>query len=1021
MLLVSNSTSAQENNQFDWCFMKNSGQYINQVNYGHAIPNGHLFLQDNQLTYHLINYDDLENESDVLNHHAFNVKFLNSNLSVELEEFEQTSQYFNYFISDDASKWASEVYGHQKVKYNSIYNGIDFIMYDYNSSLKYDFIVKPGSNPNQIKLEYEGLDNISIDSEGKLHLENSISIIIEDKPFVYQMIDGKKVEIESNYKLDGNILSFEFPKGYNSKYELVIDPTLIMSTYSGATSLFSSNCSAYDQAGNIYAAGISPFMNTFPTTVGAYQTTTIGFGGLGAVQKFAPNGTLLYATYLGGDDDYPLDITINNDDNLVLAFNTNGAFPITVGTFDPNFNGGAWDYAVAILNNNGTNLLASTYLGGSGIEGAGNSESYSMGLFIDNTNNILLTGSSASIDFPTTGGVLQPAMNGVEDGIIVKFNSDLTNLDWATYLGGADSDIVNSIKIAPNNDIYVVGNTLSNDFPASFGSINAGQIGGRDGFVARINANGTALLAASYLGTATNDRAKFIEINDANEVFVGGTTVGIYPISAGVFSSPSDNNLFVHKMSTDLTATLFSTSIGCSNVAQPEIYMTAFGIDYCDKVYFTGASTGNNFPLSPDAYTTNEKGLYMCVLNPDALSLDYATYFGGDVSGQHFHPCSKSKYNREGILYHTECTNSSNYPILSGANSTTGVQNDGATFIFDFEFSLPLTQISLGGPINTCNFPIVLNAEDPANVNVEYIWDDNSTNSTLNVNAPGTYSVKVHNTCDTIYETVIITTSSVTPQFSVDLNNGCKGTAFTFTNNTLPLSGIWEWDFGDGVISNQINPIHEYEEAGEYIVSLKVTNNGCENTIVNPTLIKIYDDPIADFSYTPELITIENTVVSFINETTDADVSYEWDFGADIGIIILENPVVTFPDDNNNYYPVTLTATNQFNCSSDTTKYIHILDVINFYVPNAFTPENSGTNDKFTPIITSGVEPYQYRLTLYNRLGEIVFESYNFDIGWDGKYDNKVVQTGVYIWQIEFKETMTDKKHTHRGHVTVLR
>ena len=1015
---------------YDWCFIQNQGQENNNVNFSHAIPNGTLFLEDDKLTYHL--YDtqayqeafEHHNTSALIQNHAFEVEFLQANSNIIKEQNDQTAQYFNFFRGDNPSKWASEIKGYHTVKYLDLYDGIDFVMYDYNQVLKYDFIVKKGANPDNIQLKYNGLDHVYIDAEGQLHLKNSVQDIIEAKPIVYQNINGSKKFIEAKYILTGNTVLYEFPNGYNTEYDLIVDPTLIFSSYSGSTNLYSANCSAYDQAGNLYSAGISPFANTFPTTVGAYQTTTVGFGALGAVQKFSPNGALLYATYLGGDNDYPLDITINNDSNLVLAFNTNGSFPITTGTYDQNFNGGGWDYAVAILSNNGTNLLASTYIGGTGTEGAGNSESYSMGLFIDNANNILLTGSSASIDFPTTTGVLQPVMNGIEDGIIAKFNANLTNLDWATYLGGNNTDIVNSIKIAPNNDIYVVGNTLSNNFPATVGSINGGPLGGRDGFVARINPNGTNLIASSFLGTNTNDRAKFIEVNDANEIFVAGTTIGNYPTSAGVFSSPSDNNMFVHKMSTDLLTTIYSTAIGCANTSQPEIYMTAFGIDYCDKVYFTGASTGNNFPLTANAYTAAEKGLYLCVLEPNATALNYGSYFGGDVNGQHFHPCSKSKYNREGILFHTECTFATNYPLLNGVANTAGGLTDGASFIFDFEFNIPLTQVDLGMDVTLCSFPFNIDAQLANNINVEYLWSTAETTSNIDINSPGSYSVKVFNSCDTIYDTIQISGIAIVPNYTSDITDICEGGQVIFTDNTPTVANqTWLWEFGDGQTSTLQNPTIEFSSPGKFSVSLTVESGACSASYSSTDSISVNPTPVANFGFTPDVLTTETTEATFVNtSSSDNNEVYIWTFGStNLGTSIKNNPKFNFPDDGDKTYPVTLKVTNSFDCTSEITKFIEVQEIVTFYVPNAFTPGDKGVNSDFTPIMTSGFDPYQFHLLVFNRWGEIMFESFNHTIGWDGIYDKDFAQDGVYIWRIEFKESAFDKTHTQTGHVTLLR
>jgi len=1022
-LLVCFFGSVLHANGFDWCFIPNNGQNVDHVNFSHTLPNGVLFLENDRLTYHLYDVNSL-NESfenhhkkPEIQHHAFNVVFENANPNLSISQEEPTEYYFNYFVGNDQSKWASNVKGYNQVKYSNIYSGIDFVMYHSGASIKYDFIVGAGSDPNQISLSYEGLSNIFIDNNGRLHLINDVEEIIEDRPITYQVINGQRTEIASKYSLKNKTLSFEFPNGYNPDHDIIIDPTLIFSSYSGATQVYGANCSAFDGAGNFYSSGNTPF-GGYPTSIGSYQAVWTGVTPA-AIQKFDQAGNMLYATYLGGDFEHPLEMVVNANNELVVLINTSGNFPMTGGAANSVF-GGLTDYAVGILNNGGTNLIASTYVGGTGDEGVNNYD-IAGGLFIDNNGDILISGMSNSIDYPTTAGAFQVVQPGNESGVVTKLNAGLTNVIWSTYVGGAaGNDIVNSISIAPSGDVYGVGNTTSADFPASVGALNPFPLGLRDGFVICLNPTGSNLNAATFLGTGADDRAKFIQINAANEIFVGGSSNGLYPISAGVFSSPSNNNLFVHKLNTSLNASFYSTSIGCFDNAAPEIYMTAFGIDYCGKVYFSGASTGNNFPITADAYSANEQGLYMCVLDPDAVALDYGTYFGGNDNAQHIHPASKSVYTNEGILYHTECTQSSNYPLLNGTGTQNGIFQDGALFIFDFEFSLPLTQINLGAPINTCTLPVNLDAFDANNLNVEYLWSTGAITDNIDVNLSGSYSVMVYNTCDTIHDTIDVNISSITADFSVLQSDRCLGETFTFTDLTAAVgpNQSWSWDFGDGRVSTTQNPIHEYNSVGTYTVTLTVADGAC--TDMHSLTVTVNPVPTADFDFSPQFLTVENNEIQFTNLSTNGD-SYVWNFGSSFGSTVAENPSFTFPEESEITYPIILEVTNIHGCRDQIIKYLEFQDDIIFYVPNAFTPGTSGPNSMFEPVMTSGIEPYQYHFLIFNRWGDIVFESYNSDKGWDGKYDNHIVQPGTYVWQIEFRETMSDKKHTQRGHVTVVR
>ena len=180
--------------------------------------------------------------------------------------------------------------------------------------------------------------------------------------------------------------------------------------------------------------------------------------------------------------------------------------------------------------------------------------------------------------------------------------------------------------------------------------------------------------------------------------------------------------------------------------------------------------------------------------------------------------------------------------------------------------------------------------------------------------------------------------------------------------------------------------------------------------------------PQAIFSVDNSQLTIENTEVEFINSSINANV-YQWNFGDNSPNSSITDPIHIFPETGNSSYIVTLVASNDAGCTDTTQQTIHVDDVIIYYVPNVFTPDGDAFNQTFQPVFTSGFDPYDYHLMIFNRWGEIVFESYNASIGWDGTYpkDGKLVEDGVYVWKINFKETMSDKKHEAVGHVTILR
>ena len=229
------------------------------------------------------------------------------------------------------------------------------------------------------------------------------------------------------------------------------------------------------------------------------------------------------------------------------------------------------------------------------------------------------------------------------------------------------------------------------------------------------------------------------------------------------------------------------------------------------------------------------------------------------------------------------------------------------------------------------------------------------------------------------------------------------------------------WDFGNyktadvcGVVSTTYGP-------GVYDVTLTVVSeHECSDTLHLANFITVHQSPWANFTYNPEEITESLNEVNFISHSENA-YDHFWDFGDGSGINNEINPVHDFPDVAGPY-PVKLVVYNEGNtCADSITKTLLIREDLIFYVPNAFTPNESGVNDVFLPVMTSGIDIYEYKLTIFNRWGEVVFISYNPAEGWDGRYNGKVVQNGVYVWQIDYEVDLKDERFTERGIINVIK
>jgi len=251
-------------------------------------------------------------------------------------------------------------------------------------------------------------------------------------------------------------------------------------------------------------------------------------------------------------------------------------------------------------------------------------------------------------------------------------------------------------------------------------------------------------------------------------------------------------------------------------------------------------------------------------------------------------------------------------------------------------------------------------------------------------------------------------------------NPTCLPVDVLFNNNgTQGASCLWS--FGDGGTETMCdNVVHTYTSDGCYEVSLTVTDGfGCVNSQTVVDAVCLEPNPIANFVFDPSTTDISNTEIQFENLSENAT-SYIWNFGDQSGATNLENPIHIYGDTAQEYI-ITLVAINDLGCTDTAVSKIIIHDILLYWVPNAFTPDNDEFNQTFKPVFTSGFDPFDYNLMIFDRWGELIFESYNADVGWDGRFLGKMVQDGVYVWKIEFKETMTDKRHKVYGHVTILR
>lgn len=775
-------------------FEENKNQWPSQVKYRAEFQGGNVFLENNTLTYLLSENVDFhgfnrtKDEPVTVRYHAWKVKFVNSNPLVQIAGKEPFPFLRNYYRGNDPQKWAEGVSVFEKVSYQNIYKNIDIDFYSSEGRFKYDFIVHPQADHKNIEMMYDGADSLYIEY-GHLYIKTSLGTLLEQKPYAYQEINGEKKEIDCNFALNLNSGRISFSVGsYDKSIPLIIDPTLVAATYTGSFADNWGYTATYDNAGNIYTGGIAS-ASGYPTTVGAFQTTFGGGGNGGnfypfdiSLTKYNPTGSaIMFSTYYGGsDNEQPHSMFVNSNNELYVAGRTwSSNFPTTAGAYDQSYNGQG-DIIVGKFNATG-GLLASTFIGGSGIDGVNfNSDFYTFGstkfnyaddgrseIILDGASNVYVAASTQSTNFPTTAGAFDATLGGVQDGCVFKMNSNLSSLTFSTYLGGNNYDAAYGLKLDNSNNVFVTGGTTSTNFPTTPGVLFTTYRGGTaDGFLSELNSTGTALIASTFIGTSAYDQSYLVEIDANNDVYVFGQTMGAYPVTAGVYANPNSGQ-FIHKLNSALNTTVFSTVVGSGSLT-PNISPTAFLVDSCQSIYIAGwgrcsalfhpnPNTVTGMPITANAQqpTTDGCDFYFMVLTPNANSLWYGTFYGENGGFEPDHvDGGTSRFDKRAFIYQSVCAScggTNGFPTQAPAVSLTNNSTNCNNAIVKMDVSIhPVAVAVLNGPNAGCA-PFTASFTNTGSAASYFIWNfgdgspiDTITSPTHTYTTIGTFTITLY-------------------------------------------------------------------------------------------------------------------------------------------------------------------------------------------------------------------------------------------------------------------------------------
>ena len=905
-------------------FVQNKGQWEEDIKFMASIPGGTLQIRKQGLHYVFVDNNSLydikhsslkSEKSTALKMHGLDVIFDGSNPDFTIESKNPTSETQHYFYGNDPAKWQSNVQSFGEIWLKNIYQGVDLRLYTTENAMKYEFVVSPQVSTEQIKMRYEGADEILMEN-GNLKVKTSLADIIEMKPYSFSetIVNTNSrigfTEVKSNFKINKNVITFSFPDNYDKSKTLTIDPKLIFSTYSGSTADNWGHTATYDAEGNLYAGGSTLLeigSGSFPSTVGAFQLTNGGYWDV-AIMKFSKDGSrLLYATHLGGvNADIPHSLIVNSKGELLIFGTTSSSnFPTTANAYDQTFNGGTAinnnttgqiysrgsDIFVSKLSSDGSKLLSSTFLGGSGNDGlnlytVNYGDEFRGEIITDELDNVYIGSVTDSPNFPIVGGLpnvgTNVTRNGVSDAVICNFNPDLSKVLWSTIVGGNDYEAVLSLKVAKSGSIYVCGATTSSDLPFSQ-TIQPKWQGNADGFVMKFTRDITKSYSptaynGTYLGTSNLDLAQLLDLDQDENVYIYGLTIGgNYPIRNAGYSVPKSGQ-FIHSLDKTLTKTNFSTTFGTGK-GSPDIVPTAFLVNECGNIYISGwgGKVNNNIPnaprvnttgmpVTPDAYrtTTDGNNFYIALFEKGAKSLLYATFFGGNnsspiASGDHVDG-GTCRFDKQGFIYHSACScnrenTPSSFPVTPNAWSKTNPSSNcnNAAFKFDID-----------------------------NLRVSFDASDGIKKS-------------ASSSADTLFGCV---------PFKVnfqDTSEGAKTISWNIAGEKTSTVGIEDFTF---------------TKAGTYTVTLKGTNLlSCKREETVRKIVKILP---TDFKLSPDAISgCEGKTVELL---ASGGTKYVWSPATGLNAVNIPNPIATITKSTT----YSCEITNQFGCKETKTVQVKL-------------------------------------------------------------------------------------------------
>ena len=687
-ILYSNTISSQTTpNAGVPTYIKNLGQWDQKIQYLARTPNMDVWVTNKGIVFDAFTYNKQE-QNIVRKGTVLTMDFHNSNPIVSSSK-EKSSSVFNFYYGKEKN-WKENVPSFNQVLLHEIYNGIDAMLLFDGSQPRYDFIVKPGANPKDIKFTFGGEVLATYDKDHEVQINTILGSLVNSKLLAYQIIDGKKITVPCFFDatLTSNGVEMSFDVGqYDNTKSLIIDPVVYFSFLgtAGAEEIKSMKV-ASDKS--IVIAGWTT-SGTFPTSTGSYQEISNAGETEAFITRLNPTmGTVLYSTYIGGSGADTINkIVLDVDNNIYCVGTTTSAdFPTSAVSANKNF-GGQSDAFVTKFNFDGT-LRFSTYYGGNGVE-------YGNAIAINAGNEPFIVGATFSANLPKTAVSVDDSYNGGGDGFIAKFDANGATLITSSYLGVAgqgnanqspsDFDCAYDIAIAPNGTIHIVGETSSGSFPSMpptsfnppFTPFDRSYNGGTDAFILKMVAQASSYMYSTFFGANGDDKAIAVATTSDNLAVVLGTTnstTSFGAVPSGFQTAKSGmTDFFIAEFNLQVKPNSF-TYFGSNS----DEIGTDIAIDQTNgDIYISGSTNSSGMAIIGSDFQTTNIGTdgYIAQFNSTLLELKYSTFVGGTG----FDRVNEIIVDNAGDIYYAGISSANNLPKSTMWPSYQGTYNGGSS------------------------------------------------------------------------------------------------------------------------------------------------------------------------------------------------------------------------------------------------------------------------------------------------------------------------------------------------------